>query len=256
MLVVDKLSKSFRDGKPILNDLNFEIPDGQMVGIIGRSGAGKSTLLQLANRTIEPTSGRILCNGADVTALKGKHLRQWRCECAMIFQQFNIVGRLDVLTNVLLGRLRKRNTMKSLLKWFSKEERYMAMTMLEQLDLVPQALQRAETLSGGQQQRVAIARALLQEPRVILADEPVSSLDPHNSSVVMDYLSEIHRSRGITILCNLHSIEIAVRHCQRIIALAEGRIVFDGSPSGLDSGQVRDIYKGKPQRSVSMAQEY
>jgi len=226
----------------VLDDLNLRIPDGQLVGVIGRSGAGKSTLLRLINRLVDPTDGRIRYDDLDVADLNGKALRRWRGRCAMIFQQFNLVNRLDVLTNVLIGRLSYHSTVPTLFKHFSAAERVLAIRALDRLDMAQAALQRAETLSGGQQQRVAIARALMQEPRVLLADEPIASLDPQNSKVVMDALRTINREDGITVIVNLHALDIARTYCDRLIGLAHGRVVFDGAPDQLTQAVEREIY--------------
>ena len=225
-----------------VDDVTLRIPNGQMVGIIGRSGAGKSTLLRLINRLIEPTDGAISYDGADVTGLRGRRLRDWRANCAMIFQQFNLVNRLDVITNVLVGRIGYKATLPTLIKHFSAEERAVAVRALDRLDLLPQALQRADTLSGGQQQRVAIARALVQEPSIILADEPIASLDPANATRVMEALSSINRDDGLTVICNLHHLDTAKHYCDRIIGMADGRIVFDGEPAALTQADAREIY--------------
>lgn len=245
MLKITALTKTFGDLKAVDN-VSIDIPDGQMIGIIGRSGAGKSTLLRTINRLGDATSGKILFgegeNAVDVNALKGRALREWRSHCAMIFQQFNLVPRLDVITNVLMGRINYSSTTKTLLKMFSPEERAFAIRALDRLDVSAQALQRADTLSGGQQQRVAIARALVQEPRLLLADEPISSLDPRNASIVMDALLKINREDGITVLCNLHTLDTAKTYCERIIGMKQGTFVFDGSPSDLALDLLRDIY--------------
>lgn len=222
--------------------VNLRIPAGQMVGIIGRSGAGKSTLLRIINRLSDPSSGRIQFGSTVVTSLKGRHLREWRSKCAMIFQQFNLVGRLDVMTNVLVGRVGYRSTIPTLLKRFTMDEKIQAVAALEKLDMVDQALQRADTLSGGQQQRVAIARSLVQNPNLILADEPISSLDPHNAGKVMEALKRINMESGITVLCNLHHLETACRYCDRLIGMAVGKIVFDGTPHSLTDQAISQIY--------------
>jgi phosphonate transport system ATP-binding protein len=212
-----------------------------MVGIIGRSGAGKSTLLRLINRLIEPSEGRILCDGTDVTSLRGKQLRAWRARTAMIFQQFNLVNRLDVLTNVMCGRLHEMPT-PCVLKWFTATERALAVRALDRLGMADVAMNRADALSGGQQQRVAIARALMQQPRIVLADEPIASLDPLNARLVMDALADINQRDGITVLTNLHTLDTARAYCRRIIGMSAGRIVFDGPPEALTEGVVHDIY--------------
>ncbi len=222
--------------------VNLDFAPGQFVGVIGRSGAGKSTLLRLINRLIDPTEGTIRFGGQNVTALKGVALRQWRRDCAMIFQQFNLVDRLDVLTNVLVGRLADHGFLTSMAMHFTDAERAIAIRALDRLDLAPQALQRAGTLSGGQQQRVAIARALVQNPRIMLADEPIASLDPGNATRVMDALRSINRDDGITILVNLHTLDTAREYCDRIIAMRAGRVMFDGTARQLTDDVVRDIY--------------
>jgi phosphonate transport system ATP-binding protein len=213
-----------------------------MVGIIGRSGAGKSTLLRLINRLIDPTSGRIDFDDTEISALNGRSLLKWRSQCAMIFQQFNLVNRLDVLTNVLVGRLGYHRTLPTLFKIFSKSEKAMAIRALEMLDMASTALQRADTLSGGQQQRVAIARALVQEPKLMLADEPIASLDPHNATKVMEALKRINKDLGITVISNLHHLATARSYCERIIGMRSGRIVFNGAPSSLTTEKVLEIY--------------
>ena len=241
MLKLVGLTKEFGTRRA-LDNVTLDFQPGEFVGIIGRSGAGKSTLIRSINRLHEPTSGKILFGDVDVTALKGKALRQWRADCAMIFQQFNLSGRMDVLTNVLIGRLQKHATLPSLFKFFTTEERAAAVATLARLDLADAALQRAETLSGGQQQRVAIARALMQEPKLILADEPIASLDPKNSEAVMDALADANSRSGITVLCNLHDLDVAEQYCRRIIGMEKGKVVFDGPPSALDREMKLRIY--------------
>jgi phosphonate transport system ATP-binding protein len=241
MLVISGVSRRFGQ-KAAVDDVSLEIPQGSFVGVIGRSGAGKSTLLRLINRLADPTAGRILYEGRDVTALSGRALREWRAQCAMIFQQFNLVGRLDVLTNVLMGRLARTSTVSSVLRLWSEEDKAMALSVMEQFDIAPFAAQRAESLSGGQQQRVAIARALVQEPSIILADEPIASLDPRNTKRVMDALLRINRHYGLTVICNLHSLEIARDYCTRLVGMAAGRVVFDGTPEALTEHAARDLY--------------
>ncbi|MDS7595842.1 phosphonate ABC transporter ATP-binding protein [Agrobacterium tumefaciens] len=222
--------------------VNIEIPQGQMVGVIGRSGAGKSTLLRMINRLVDPSSGSIHFNELEVSSLKGASLRNWQRDCAMIFQQFNLVPRLDVLTNVMLGRLNHRSTALSLLNIFTHEERLMAIAALERLGIEHVAMQAAGTLSGGQQQRVAIARALMQSPKMVLADEPIASLDPLNAKIVMDALRDINEREGITVITNLHTLDTARNYCERIVGMAAGRVVFDGTPSELTASAVKAIY--------------
>jgi phosphonate transport system ATP-binding protein len=241
MLVIEGLTRRF-GGKTAVDGVNLTVESGGFIGVIGRSGAGKSTLLRMINRLQEPSQGRILCEGRDVTALRGQALRDWRAECAMIFQQFNLSGRLDVLTNVLMGRLNKTSTLSSVLRLWGAEDKAMALAALEMLDIAGLAAQRADSLSGGQQQRVAIARALVQEPRLILADEPIASLDPRNTKVVMDALLRINKHFGITVLCNLHSLDLARTYCDRLVGMAQGRIVFDGAPAALTESVARELY--------------
>jgi len=241
MLQLDNITRRFGD-RIAVAEANLAIPAGQMVGIIGRSGAGKSTLLRMVNRLIDPTEGTIRFDSRDITRLSGRALHTWRASAAMIFQQFNLVPRLDVLTNVLAGRLNRVPVARALFKLFTARERALAIRALDRLGIADLALNRADALSGGQQQRVAIARALMQEPRILLADEPIASLDPINAKLVMDALRDINRRDGITVLCNLHTLDTARAYCDRIIGMAQGRIVFDGVPEMLDEGAVRSIY--------------
>src|SRR6202044_2812443 len=241
MLVVEGLTCRF-GAKAAVDNASFALAPGGFVGVIGRSGAGKSTLLRMINRLADPTSGRILFDGLDVTALRGKELRQWRARSAMIFQQFNLVGRLDVLTNVLMGRLAEIPAWRSLAQIWPEQDRALAMSALEQFDIASLAAQRADQLSGGQQQRVAIARALVQQPDVILADEPIASLDPRNTRIVMDALLRINKHFGITVICNLHSLDLARTYCDRLIGMSAGRVVFDGAPETLTEHIARELY--------------
>ncbi|WP_108397279.1 phosphonate ABC transporter ATP-binding protein [Devosia submarina] len=240
MLKISNVSRRFGD-KLAVDGVSLEIPQGQMVGIIGRSGAGKSTLLRMINRLNDVSSGYIEYDGVRTSELRGQALRNWQRDCAMIFQQFNLVPRLDVITNVMLGRLNGRHPVLNLLQLFSAEEQLAALKALERLDIAQTALQWAQTLSGGQQQRVAIARALMQGPRVILADEPIASLDPRNAQIVMDSLRDIN-AEGITVITNLHTLDTARAYCERVIGMAAGRIVFDGTPAQLSTDVARTIY--------------
>jgi phosphonate transport system ATP-binding protein len=241
MLQLRSLTKRF-GATLAVDDVSLEVPSGQMLGIIGRSGAGKSTLLRMINRLLPPSSGSVSWDGSDVSALRGKALRNWRTICAIIFQQFNLVPRLDVLTNVLIGRLNHRSQIASLAGLFTAAERALAVEALQRFDLQDTALHSASSLSGGQQQRVAICRALLQEPRLLLADEPIASLDPHNARVVMETLRTVNRDDGLTVLVNLHDLNIARAYCERIVAMRAGRLVFDGTPDELTEALTSDIY--------------
>ncbi|MEQ1941667.1 phosphonate ABC transporter ATP-binding protein [Mesorhizobium sp. VNQ89] len=220
----------------------LEIPPGQMVGIIGRSGAGKSTLLRMVNRLVDPSEGTIIFDGREVSSLRGAALLSWHRDCAMIFQQFNLVPRLDVVSNVLHGTLNRRSTVAAMLNLFPTADINQAIDILDRLGIADHAPKRVEALSGGQQQRVAIARALMQDPRIILADEPIASLDPMNAQVVMDTLRRIHDEDGRMIVCNLHTLDTARRYCDRVIGMRDGRVVFDGNPEYLTTRVARDIY--------------
>jgi phosphonate transport system ATP-binding protein len=241
MLVLEGVSRRF-GGKAAVSNVNLSIEPGSFVGVIGRSGAGKSTLLRMLNRLVDPSEGSIRYGDVDVCKLKGRELRAWRGRCAMIFQQFNLVGRLDVLTNVLTGRLNHVPAGRSLLRLWSETDKAIALSALEQFDISALAANRAENLSGGQQQRVAIARALVQEPDLILADEPIASLDPRNTRIVMDALLRINKHYGITVICNLHSLELARTYCDRLVGMSAGRIVFDGVAAELTESVARDLY--------------
>lgn len=235
------LTKRFGDTTAV-DGVSLSIRPGSFVGIIGRSGAGKSTLLRMINRLNEPSSGSIEFDGTAVTDLQGRALRQWRRDCAMVFQQFNLIGRLDVLTNVLMGRLTSVPTWRSLLTLWSDADKLAALEALDRFGMADFAAQRCDQLSGGQQQRVAICRALVQQPKIILADEPIASLDPRNTQVIMDALASINRDLGITVLCNLHALDVARSYCDRLVGMSAGRVVFDGAPAGLTDSVVQDLY--------------
>jgi phosphonate transport system ATP-binding protein len=241
MLTIEKLTRRFGD-KAAVSGVSLTVESGSFTGVIGRSGAGKSTLLRMINRLLPPSEGRILFDGADVTRLRGQALLDWRMKCAMIFQQFNLIGRLDVFTNVMMGRINNIPAWRSLLKLWPERERAIVLSALEQFGIAELAGQRAELLSGGQQQRAAIARALVQEPLLLLADEPIASLDPRNTKIVMDALLRINKHFGITILCNLHSLDVAKTYCDRLVGMANGKVVFDGAPESLTARTAHDLY--------------
>ena len=248
MLELVHLSRRFGTTLAV-GDASLRIEAGEMTGVIGRSGAGKSTLLRLINRLIEPTEGSILADGVDITRLHGRALREWRARTAMIFQQFNLVHRLDVLTNVLIGGLIRVSAPRMLLRLFTEAERSRAVALLDRLGLFDVAMNRADELSGGQQQRVAIARALMQQPSTLLADEPIASLDPINAKLVMDALADLNQRDGITVICNLHTLDAARAYCRRVIGMAAGRIVFDGPPDALTEQALLAVY-GEPDGKV------
>ena len=240
-MIIKKVNKFFGDNHAVKN-VSFEVNKPQMIGIIGRSGAGKSTLLRIINRLTDATDGSIEIEGQNILDLKSKEKRSWQRNCAMIFQQFNLVPRLDVLTNVILGRLNYQGSFRASLKMFSRDERADALILLNNLGMANTALQRAETLSGGQQQRVAICRALMQNPKMILADEPIASLDPMNARMVMESLRKIHDEKNLTVISNLHTLDTAKTYCDRIIGMKDGAIVFDDLPEKLSDKLAREIY--------------
>jgi phosphonate transport system ATP-binding protein len=241
MLDVISLTKTF-GANTAVDNATFKVDRPLMLGIIGRSGAGKSTLLRMLNRLTTSNSGQVLFQGRDVLALQGRDKRNWQSDCAMIFQQFNLVPRMDVVSNVLHGTLGRRSTLATMFNLFPREDIERAIAILDRLGIAEHAPKRAEALSGGQQQRVAIARALMQDPKIILADEPIASLDPMNAQTVMEALRRINQEDGRMVIANLHTLDTARRYCDRIIGMRDGRIVFDGNPSQLTTGVARDIY--------------
>jgi phosphonate transport system ATP-binding protein len=239
---VDHLQKVYPDGTQALRDVNFAVKPGEFVVIIGLSGSGKSTLMRCVNRLIEPTSGRIFIDDVDITALSQEEMRRLRRHIGMIFQQFNLVKRSSVLTNVLSGRLGYLSPSWALLNYFPKDEVARATANLDRVGIPEKARTRADQLSGGQQQRVGIARALMQEPKLLLADEPVASLDPATSHSVLKYVEELNKKDGVTVLCALHFLSLARRYGSRILALKGGQIVFDGLPADIDERRFKEIY--------------
>ncbi len=241
MLTIDRLTKRFGD-RTAVNAVTLKIDRPMMIGVIGRSGAGKSTLLRMLNCLADATSGTITFKDTEITALRGSDRRAWQARCAMIFQQFNLVPRMDVVSNVLHGTLNRRSTLATMFNLYPTSDIHRAIEILDRLGIAEQAPKRAEALSGGQQQRVAIARALMQDPDIILADEPIASLDPMNAQIVMDALRRIHEEDGRMVICNLHTLDTARRYCDRVIGMRDGRVVFDGMPEQLTTGVARDIY--------------
>jgi phosphonate transport system ATP-binding protein len=242
MLKIEKLTKVYPDGTRALNELSITVPTGQFLVVIGLSGSGKSTLMRCINRLIEPTSGQIWLDDMQITGASTAELRRIRRNIGMIFQHFNLVNRSSVLTNVLSGRLGYASTFPSLFRRFPREDRDRAMRNLQRVGIPEKAYNRADALSGGQRQRVGIARALMQEPKLMLADEPVASLDPATSHSVMKYLEQINKEDGITVICNLHFLSLARRYADRVIALKAGEIVFDGPALEIDEARFRAIY--------------
>lgn len=248
MLQVEHLTKVYDDGTVALKDVSFQVPDGQFLAVIGLSGSGKSTLLRCINRLIDPTEGTIIWNGEDITAASQEDLRRIRRRIGMVFQHFNLVHRSKVITNVLAGRLGYTSPALAMANRFAKADRERALVQLARFGLDGKALNRSEELSGGQQQRVGIARAMMQEPEMILADEPVASLDPVLAHSIMQYLEDINRIDGVTVLCSLHFLDLVQRYGQRVIALNEGKLVFEGLPEEIDDKMFKDIYGQEAER--------
>lgn len=250
MIRVRQLTKHY-GANPVLRGIDLDIEPGQFVVVLGQSGAGKSTLLRCMNRLVRADSGTLEVAGID--ALAARDPRELRRQVAMIFQHHNVVPRLSVLKNVLTGRLGAVSTLTSILQLFRDDDMALAMQCLERVELAHKAGERTDALSGGQMQRVGIARALAQQPKVILADEPVASLDPKTSRLVLQYLRDASRDLGITVLCNLHQVDYAREFADRIIGLAHGRLVFDGMPSALTDADLQRIYPGQAAEPESRA---
>lgn len=248
MLKIEHLTKIYDGGVLALDDVSFEVPPGQFLAVIGLSGSGKSTLLRCINRLIEPTEGRITWDGLDITAANQEELRRIRRRIGMVFQHFNLVHRSKVITNVLAGRLGYVNPAMSLINRFPAKDLRMARDRLERVGLTEKARSRADELSGGQQQRVGIARALMQNPEMILADEPVASLDPVLAHGIMRYLDDINKSDDVTVLCSLHFLDLVHAYADHVIALNEGKVVFEGSPTEIDDDMFKEIYGQEAER--------
>jgi phosphonate transport system ATP-binding protein len=242
LLQIEHLTKVYPSGTVALKDVSFNVDDGEFLVVIGLSGSGKSTLLRCINRLIEPTEGRIVWDGKDVTQASASELKQLRRHIGMVFQQFNLVKRSSVITNVLSGRLGYADPWMSLMGIWSKENRQRALHALERVGIADKADVRADTLSGGQQQRVGIARTLMQEPRLILADEPVASLDPVLSHSILKYLEVLNKEEGITVICSLHFLDLVHRYATRVVGLKDGVKVFEGLPSEIDRAKFKEVY--------------
>jgi phosphonate transport system ATP-binding protein len=242
MLKIQHLTKIYEGGVLALDDVSFEVPQGEFLAVIGLSGSGKSTLLRCINRLIEPTSGEIYWNDINITAASDDELRAIRRKIGMVFQHFNLVHRSTVLTNVLAGRLGYVNPAMSIINRFPKSDIENAIKQLDRVGIADKAHNRADELSGGQQQRVGIARAMMQNPEIILADEPVASLDPVLAHSIMQHLEQINKEDGVTVLCSLHFLDLVHRYADRVVALNEGRLVFEGKPEEIDDVKFKEIY--------------
>jgi phosphonate transport system ATP-binding protein len=243
MLRVEELEKTYDNGTQALRKVSLNVEPGEFVVILGKSGSGKSTLLRCINRLVEPTGGKIYLGEQEITSARPRHLRRLRRKIGMVFQQYNLVSRSSVLTNALAGNLADLSSWAGLINYFPKDSILRAKGVLKDLGLGEKGGQRADTLSGGQQQRVGIARALMQQPDIILADEPVSSLDPATSRSILKILWDINQKKGVTILCNLHLPELAREFGSRVLALKAGRVIYDGIPGLLDQKMEHDLYE-------------
>ena len=243
VLKFEHVSKVYNNVTKALNDVSFSIEEGEFVSIIGPSGSGKSTILRCINRLVNASEGTITFDGHDVTHANKREIRQMRKKIGMVFQHYNLVDRLSVIENVLHGRLGYKSALVGATGIFSEQEKQNAFQLLEKLGLTEQAYKRCDQLSGGQKQRVGIARSIMQEPRLVLCDEPIASLDPSTSKVIMDHLKNINDTMNITCILNLHQVDVAMRYSKRIIGLAGGQIIYDGPPENLDKSIIYEIYQ-------------
>lgn len=243
LLSFQNVSKTYNNVTKALQDVTFSIEEGEFVSIIGPSGAGKSTLLRCINRLVDASQGAIFFDGHNVTSSKKKELRELRTKTAMIFQHYNLVDRLSVVENVLHGRLGQKSTLSGAAGHYTEEEKREAFRIIQEMGLEEQAYKRCDELSGGQKQRVGIARAIMQHPKLILCDEPIASLDPKSSKVIMDHLKSINQTKNITCLVNLHQVDVAMKYSERIIGVTAGKIVYDGPISGLTKDMIHEIYQ-------------
>ncbi len=237
------VSKTYDHKTMALKDVSFSVNEGEFVSIIGPSGSGKSTILRCINRLVDATQGVIVFDGQDITNINKKELRSVRTKTGMIFQHYNLVNRLSVIENVLHGRLGHKSSLSGIVGHYTEDEKEKAFAILHKLGLTDQAYKRCDELSGGQKQRVGIARAIMQEPRLILCDEPIASLDPSSSKVIMDHLSDINKSMNITCILNLHQVDVAMKYAKRIIGITTGRIVYDGPSDQLPKSTIYEIYQ-------------
>lgn len=246
MLKISKLVKRYGKGDPVLKDLDLEVQSESIVAIIGASGAGKSTLLRCINRLVEPTSGTIELNGVELTALRGKELRAARRRIGMIFQGFNLVDRLTVMENVQSGRLGYIPLWRAIARRYPREDIRRAYELMDRVGIAHYANKRADALSGGERQRVGVVRALMQNPQILLADEPTASLDPKTSAQIMELLRSLSRELSLPVLINIHNVAEAKAYADRIVGMRYGRIIFDAEPSALDQTAMDEIYAGVP----------
>ena len=242
ILKFDHVVKQYSNGIHALQDVSFSVLPGEFIAVIGPSGSGKSTLLRAVNKLIPVSGGRVLLDGDELSTLSGRALRAARCKVGMIFQNYNLVYRLSVLQNALHGRLGHMRGAKGILGLYTEEDKVQAISLLEELGLGGYCYNRASELSGGQKQRVGIARAIMQEPKLLLCDEPIASLDPSSAKTIMDILRDMTRKRGIACIVNLHQVDVALKYSTRVIGLHKGKIVFDGAPEKLTDDIIERIY--------------
>ena len=243
LLELKNISKTYNNTTKALQDVSLSIEEGEVVSIIGPSGAGKSTLMRCINRLVDASSGSILFDGEDITRVGKRELRKVRTKTGMIFQHYNLVDRLSVVSNVLHGRLGHKSTLSGVAGYYSEREKENAFRIIDKLGLTEQAYKPCNELSGGQKQRVGIARALMQEPKLLLCDEPIASLDPSSSKIIMDHLVDINKTMNITVILNLHQVDVAVKYAKRVIGITAGRIVYDGPSDQLDKRTIHEIYE-------------
>jgi phosphonate transport system ATP-binding protein len=255
ILQLKKVSKTYNNITRALEDISLTVEKGEFVSIIGPSGAGKSTLLRCINRLVDASQGDIIFDGQNIKHIRGKELRRVRTKMGMIFQHYNLVNRLSVIENVLHGRLGQKSTLVGAIGIYSEKEKEQAFLILDKLGLTEQAYKRCDELSGGQKQRVGIARALMQQPKLILCDEPIASLDPNSSKIIMDYLSDINTTMDITCIVNLHQVDVALKYSKRIIGVTAGRIVYDGPPNKLDTKKLHEIYQSQEGQLINDIEE-
>jgi phosphonate transport system ATP-binding protein len=245
LLELNNVGKTYNNVTKALQDVSFSVEEGEMVAIIGPSGAGKSTLMRCINRLIDATEGSVILDGEDITGISKKKLRRVRTKTGMIFQHYNLVDRLSVVSNVLHGRLGHKSAFSGAIGHYTEKEKEDAFKIINALGLSEQAYKPCNELSGGQKQRVGIARALMQEPKLLLCDEPIASLDPSSAKVIMDHLLNINQNMRITVILNLHQVDVAVKYAHRIIGITDGRIVYDGPAAKLDQRTIHEIYSSR-----------
>lgn len=243
LLELKNVSKTYDSVTKALQDVSFSVEEGEIVSIIGPSGAGKSTLMRCINRLVDASSGSVIFDGQDITNIGKRELRKVRTKTGMIFQHYNLVDRLSVVANILHGRLGHKSTLSGVAGYYTEREKENAFHIIDKLGLTEQAYKSCNELSGGQKQRVGIARALMQEPKLLLCDEPIASLDPSSSKIIMDHLIDINRTMNITVILNLHQVDVAMKYAQRIVGITAGRVVYDGPSDQLDKKMIHEIYQ-------------